>query len=366
MKFLIFADLHAHKWKRHSKLLPPDGRNDRLLDTVEVLKAIQRGVKKHDIDRVVFLGDLFHQRGEIDIETWNVIVPELREIGRLAELHLLVGNHDMATANLDTGGIQEIYTPFQEIQEHNANIKVWSQPGWIQDDLVYFFLPYVDSNENMAAAIDEFMRTTFTKRVVVFTHIGIREAQAQKGIRLRNALDVSFFDTPFFEGIFSGHYHIPQKIKFGKVPFWYVGAPHQHNWGDAGQERGYMLLDTETFKVKRVRLHCAPKFVVLQKGQGVTEADVEGNFVKQIVPRGTGKDVVMDLKEQFSEWGARDSIIEREYVPPTRQVTSAASLGNVSSLHMIDGYVSSKIIKKPKRAAWLISLGNEIFDEVVT
>lgn len=369
MKFLIFADLHAHKWKRHSKPMEPDGRNDRLMDTVNVLKAIQRGIKKHEVDSVIFLGDLFHQRGEIDVETWNTIVPELRYIGELApkDFYLLMGNHDMAVATLSDVAPKGIYTSLTEIATDSENIHIISSTGWkIGEEYAYLFLPYVADNEELVASLDEFMRTTFDRPVVVFTHIGIREAEAQKGIRLRNALDSNFFGHPMIKGVFSGHYHIPQKFKISDVPFWYVGATHQHNWGDAGQDRGYIIWDSETFKVKRINLNCAPKFVVIEEGESSGEDSVKGNFIKRIVPAGAAQDAIDKLKTHFIDTGARDVTIERERISQEKHEDPPA-LGDttISSLGVAKSYVDRQGFK-PKKAANLITLGNEILEKAAT
>ena len=72
MKYLIFSDLHAHNYREFSEI-DPTGVNSRLLDCVEVLGEIQKYANSQGIEKVIFCGDLFHLKNNIDSRVIKII-----------------------------------------------------------------------------------------------------------------------------------------------------------------------------------------------------------------------------------------------------------------------------------------------------
>jgi DNA repair exonuclease SbcCD nuclease subunit len=57
-KALIFSDLHLHSHKESV---------GRLNDCLKVLDWIFNEASKHNVEHILFLGDLFHERSKIDV-----------------------------------------------------------------------------------------------------------------------------------------------------------------------------------------------------------------------------------------------------------------------------------------------------------
>jgi len=61
-KVLLFTDLHIYP---HTK------SSERLQDCLDVLKWVFETRKEQNINNILFLGDLFHDREKIDIFTYQ-------------------------------------------------------------------------------------------------------------------------------------------------------------------------------------------------------------------------------------------------------------------------------------------------------
>ncbi|MHA2377599.1 MAG: hypothetical protein ACXAB9_15715, partial [Candidatus Thorarchaeota archaeon] len=65
-RFIIFSDLHLHLWTYGSKLVA--GRNQRLLDQINVLHQMFEYAEERGINNVFFCGDFFHTHGNLKTE----------------------------------------------------------------------------------------------------------------------------------------------------------------------------------------------------------------------------------------------------------------------------------------------------------
>ena len=87
---IILSDLHLGKsmfWARHGKFLPP-------YDNLETLSKLKKVLRKFQISKIIFLGDVFH-----DDSGYESLEPEtiqiLNEILCNYEIIFIAGNHDL-------------------------------------------------------------------------------------------------------------------------------------------------------------------------------------------------------------------------------------------------------------------------------
>ena len=82
---LIFTDIHF-------------GRNNNALNKLhvcnDVIDAIINDIKKQNIADVLFLGDWFHERDRVDVNTLNSALKAIERLSKVCNLWLVVGNHD--------------------------------------------------------------------------------------------------------------------------------------------------------------------------------------------------------------------------------------------------------------------------------
>jgi len=169
---------------------------------------------QYTVSKIVLAGDLLHGHSVIRTEPLNAILEIVHEFRQLAQLTILVGNHDYINAS------QFCTTehPFNAFKSF-SNVIVVDHPQFI-DDCVY--MPYVPVGR-MVEALDTFTRHEWRNARVVFGHqeiLGVREG----GFVSTNG-DKWSTDFPT---LISGHIHTRQKLK----NVYYPGTPMQYTFGD--------------------------------------------------------------------------------------------------------------------------------------
>lgn len=300
MKLIAWSDLHVHAWPAFSKL-NQDGINDRLADTLRVLDEIASLAAREKASAILFGGDFFHVQ-RIDAEVLHLASKALENsVGMLAiPVIAIEGNHDQASKLRHLTSVSGLRTPKNWRWLRNDEARISNIAGEVLD---VWGAPY-GSHELPKELPD-----------IAILHRGIFGAEVS-----------DYFLSPFEDDlrpedagkyarhlVISGHYHKPQVID-GVPPILVPGAPLQHTWGDAGQERGAWVVEMECRKpgvrgsntklmsTKLVQLQSFPKFLRI-KEENVEELEhADRNFValefETELPKQDLDDIVSDLSER--------------------------------------------------------------------
>ena len=277
IRYCLIADLHVHPWTEHSTL-DKDGVPSRLRDCLRVLEvALSRdSIEEHGYDAVVLAGDIFHKRGSIATQAFNLVTELLAKAkhDNLIEVFAAVGNHDQA----DKAGTIH---PLQ----------AWQSAGLLEliDDnkrhgTHLHGISYCDSREDFEQRLDALEKP---KGAVLICHHGFSDARVGGSLEFIVKEDISpeAFKGRDFRFVFSGHYHRRQPIGSGIVDnAMYIGSPLEHVRGDHDPEgKGFLVYDTETNDTLLVPIK-APQFVQLTQNRIHKEKwkHVKGNFVDVI------------------------------------------------------------------------------------
>lgn len=265
MRFLVFSDFHAHNFvegsTRESHDTLPGLFNSRLLAACKVLDEIRDYAVENKINNVVFCGDLFHKRMNIDVDVLNLID---HHISLFANHHItmtmLVGNHDYADK---FGNVHSLHC-----FKNHEHCLVLDRPSAFslfdptlpvdQDHLFGYAIPYYDDIEQTKAALD----SIDSDYALLLMHVGMQGARVGSDYVLVKDTDVQVTDVPKdrFQLCLFGHYHEHQRL-FDNG--WYVGATFQHNWGDANTIRGFLDVSLERGEDPVIRLiesKAAPRY----------------------------------------------------------------------------------------------------------
>lgn len=254
MKVLLFSDLHAHPFKSYSEVLST-GVNSRLQDAIDALDRIATTVAEQKIPLVIFGGDLFHVKPNINIQTFNLIWDAFsRIVATGTQLVLLVGNHDQLTQDGEMHSAHAFASIATVIDEPDYLCKR------VGDELVHFF--FIPHNYD-ADVLRAQLKMTFEELGApiephaLIGHFGITgmEVGANFILNDENLLTLGELQPDKWTRVFLGHYHKVQSV--GNVQ--YLGALLQHNWGDVGQKRGFWIWDTVTNDCEFHSSH-APEF----------------------------------------------------------------------------------------------------------
>ncbi len=292
-KVLLFSDLHLHNWTYGAT--QERGWNSRLLVQKRFLEDIRDVVAQQNIDHVFFLGDLFHEHGILRADVIEVAYNGFKNIAQsaLGMCVSLVGNHDFLTRN---GGIHSL--SFME----GTGWKI-AFPEFTFDN--FHFLSFMPDKKLFYDILNMSNGKDF-----MFFHQGVLGVPMSSGFELPDEV-LRVTSLPKNSLCFTGHYHRRQKVADNLV---IVGSPIQHTWGDSGDDRGYIILDTETKEYKFYNYTAAPKFVNLEVNSNydIDLTQVDNNYVRlygDVLPT-----ILENARDMVIDNGARSC----ELVPITK------------------------------------------------
>jgi len=249
-KISVMGDLHAAKHREFNF------NNGRLTEAIKVLGWWFRESHERGANIGVFVGDLFHNRGLIDVEVFTEVYETIRACmdgpDRFERLFLLVGNHDQATKD---GAIHSL-KPFRAIQ----GVTVVDWPMDTHTGMA--FVPYYDRIEELRANMAE-MCEGRKHRTTLFLHSGIDGAMVgPNDYVMKDALKPE--DLEGWKTVYSGHYHNHQAMLFTtngvSMSVVIPGSPLQTNRGERTGLHGFVIIDKD-HSMQFVENDFSPKFV---------------------------------------------------------------------------------------------------------
>jgi len=108
-----------------------------------------------------------------------------------------------------------------------------------------YLLPFSSDSEEVIKAAKSFAEQSNPDRDILVFHNELDQCRFNVQTRAKGApIRVSDLCPKSFLYVIGGHIHFQQQFQ---VPFrnvWYVGSPFVHDWGEANQRKGYLLVDT--------------------------------------------------------------------------------------------------------------------------
>lgn len=286
MKWLFTADVHVHPHKKSS---------ERLQDCLDALRWIFQTAEDKGVEHVIFCGDLFHDRYNIDVLTYQKTYEVFKEFTDRNDfiVWLLIGNHDMFLAKEWT--ISSVI-PLEGI----PSVRVVNKPC-VENlgGVPLAFMPYTADPISTLKAIDGSSAKVLAGHCALDGADLNPYARTKSEVLVENDGDMVPVDKSVFknwEQVFLGHYHASQSI--GNVE--YIGSPLQLNFGEAFQKK-HVILYHPTADLKEYIVNDFSPVHYILKPDELGEYAVKGNFLKVELPEGmTGPDVV-DLRKQSLE-----------------------------------------------------------------
>jgi len=290
MKLAIFTDLHLgiksddHKWHKVA------------FDWADSM--IER-LDNDGIDTIVFLGDFFHNRSTISVDTLNATSKFLDKFKEF-KLHMILGNHDLYYDKIYDVSAVNIFNGY-------PNIKVYTKPTHVQfgscDCLMcgwgYNPLDY--------------------EADVLFTHAEISSFRFnKKGLPCESDLKSSEM-LPKYKVVYSGHFHLRQVKDYDIGSVRYVGNPFQMDHSDEQSEKGFDIFDTETLKYEFVENTISPTFVRYRLSDLITtrafdklKNQIKDSYFKLIIDRSITLSDLNDLMTLINNCEPRHASSEWE------------------------------------------------------
>lgn len=254
MRALIWADLHGHNYREFSTI--ENGINTRLKDCADVVKQILLSAREHEVKEIWFVGDLFHLKNNLDSQVIAYIMSEMTNLAINSDVFIVPGNHDYRAWSSEP-------ILLEVLNEMPGEFEL-CKSGWFLDKGIYiepFTRKIKELNERIARL------ETDPEEDIFFGHqdiIGTRYG----GFVVEQGLDADVLSKKF-KWSFVGHWHVTSRVRENVIS---IGAPLQHNFGDANQSRGWYIFDSEKGEVKFVANHFSPRFYDIKVDPETTES----------------------------------------------------------------------------------------------
>lgn len=246
MRLLLTGDLHNKS-----------GLTSQLI--LDYLDYLQEYYHENDIDKIVVLGDIFNKNSNVKTD---IFVPfflkflEMKNSG--VEFIFIVGNHDIYNKDYDT--LVDTFSPIGKVVKEYEEIDLGGSVGG--------FLPYVMKEDDLPIR---------NEAQWLFTHLSIANFSFDNNY---HATEKHAFKEELFEDyslVFTGHFHRHQS----RSNIVYVGSPIQLYRGEIGQEKGFVVFDTDTENWEFIEYDDAPKYIEITSEdiKNIKSLEVKGNFV---------------------------------------------------------------------------------------
>ena len=373
MKIVAFSDLHVHPHK-FGDVIGEDGRSRRLQDCIDVLEWTANLANDVGAPLRLFCGDLFHVRGKLTPSALNPVVEHFSMMSKVdgpATL-MIPGNHDMESRSAEVLVDGELEKRGEHALDaigaiHGVGVlnghgfRVHTIPaegdmvhktigiGWVSYD------PSVDEIKRRIKKVAAQRRNSlFTGPTVFMLHHGVDGALA--GVP-ECGLAAKHLPYEDFDFVLCGDYHNHKELVPGKA--WMIGAPLQHNFGDTGQRRGVLVLDTDTKTAEFVENTAAPKFLHWDDGPFSMMPAVADNFV---CVRADTQERLDAMRDEAAAAGAR--AVMRDLVKDWKAVGGRAEMMlGMSTSQMFRSWIGKQVLDPDIAVDQLVALNDDLLSE---
>lgn len=261
MKILICADLH-------------NGVPGKSEDVIWSMDIIINYAIEHSITDILVLGDLFHDRVNLNIEILKEVFDKLTKAKENGQTwHIFPGNHDMFLRNSWKITSLRSLATLHNIYEKITILKF--------ADRRHIIVPFIQDESKYMDTINKIDKKTADTDILL-THIGVNNATLNECFLLKNWNTVILDHTKFAK-IFAGHFHCHQTI--GKLT--YAGSPIPFRFDEGMVSHGFLVYDPETANHEFINIrdiglkysdYLAPDYLTISE-EDITDGDV-GNLFK--------------------------------------------------------------------------------------
>jgi len=335
MKFAFIADIHLSKYGQ-DKLEETTKLPERLSSIKQALYEVGNYCRNQKIGIVIIGGDIYHNKSIIYSIAQQIML-EYFEDFRDLEFWIIDGNHDLSGKGKDA--ISALRS-FKTVR----NVKWISQVEMGDDDLIC--IPY---------SYDVVNQVKTNKRRILISHFGLSEGVLNSGMSIIQ--DISLSDlVGKYELVLLGHYHKPQQIEREDIRLFYVGSLIQLDWGEKGEEKRFLVVDTKTLQVDSIpitqyRKHIEIEITPENRATAIQEArraQESGAHVKLVMKESVD---VSEIQDEFN-------IIDKT----EKDITDRGISSSMSKADIHQRYMEIKGVPKEKQDFFL-KVGMEIVNE---
>lgn len=238
-KIILLTDIHFGE----------HGNSDEFNENcISFLTFMKNYIQENKLEEspVIFLGDWFHTRNQINSKTLNYARKGLDILDSFTNnsKYVLLGNHDLYYSNSrDVTPVDTSKNTSYEIIDKPISLDLYGNKCLI--------CPWLIEGEVLEDLIKEH------KPNYVFGHFELPTFWLNKAYQTPGELNWNILKD--VKKIITGHYHSRQE----RNNIAYIGSCFSHNFGDSNDwiNRGFAILDTDSNSIEYVEWKDAPKYV---------------------------------------------------------------------------------------------------------
>jgi len=305
----IFSDLHLGLYGNSS---------DWHTVALDWADWIVSDLKKRKIQDIFFLGDFFHNRSEISVQTIHV-ASELILKFKDFNMFMIVGNHDAYYKNRSDVHSLGFLKGHDNITIVDQNLTV---------DAFGKKLLFVPWNHELPDGKFDY----------IFGHFEIQTFKMNNFKVCDHGLQVIDLLGARTNTVFSGHFHLKSTKKYNEGCIHYVGNTFHHDFNDSGDAKGYHVLNLESGDLEFVENTISPRFVkiLLSKIKNCKAEDIKGNIVKLIIDKDVDDDKVNKFKIYLSNFAPFRLTVE--YNVTTKTIGDVEHIDSIDIIGMFDEF----------------------------
>jgi DNA repair exonuclease SbcCD nuclease subunit len=247
-------------------------------------ELLAKGIKD-----IFILGDLYHYRDEIAVNTIHV-VNQILKLWADFNIVIIVGNHDA------------FYKDRSDINSLSI-LDGWKNILVISEAVTYTVLGKEVSFLPWGADV-----RSIKKSDVLFGHLEIESFKMNSHKHCDHGMKTSDLLAKA-DLIMTGHFHLRDERKYDKQTIIYVGNPFEMDFGDTGSTKGYYILDFNNLNYTFYENKLSPKHkkvtltdLMTFKSLSATEVKdtVNNNIIKLIVDKKITSDNIELLIQKIS------------------------------------------------------------------
>ena len=248
------------------------------------MERIRAYAEEYEISEILFGGDLFHKRGVLYTQAYNLVAAELASWKRSGlNLHANVGNHDAADRDAKIHSLSALASAgLLETVGEDGWANWMLDRGLVDVTAIAYSSDAAELRRRTDAALEDRQKLGSADFNVGLFHAGFKGARVGTSLEyvVKEDADANEY-AKHFTANFSGHYHAHQEIG-SQGNAWYIGSPMEFVRGETSP-KGFLVLDTDAAEIERIDLDL-PRFVKLTEAEITdedfdVEAHVNGNFV---------------------------------------------------------------------------------------
>lgn len=234
MKFAYIADIHLSRYSQ-DKIEDDSNLPERLHGIKLALYEVAEYCVKYDIPVIIIGGDVLHGKSIIYAIAQDIMLEFFTTYGKKIIFYVIDGNHDLS------GKGQDVVSALKSIESiPGVNWIPFDKTLRIDDDIL--FVPY---SYNVPNIVKE------NKARILISHFGLSEGVLNSGMSIVSSISMKDLEKNY-ELVLLGHYHKPQEIIRENISVYYVGSLIQLDWGEKGEEKRFLIVDSESLKVDSI------------------------------------------------------------------------------------------------------------------